>query len=76
MSDLDDLMNTDPLKLTKADLDAIIAYHRKVRASGIKPKKESGPKASADAASLLDTLGLSKRKEIAPPRAPSSLRRF
>lgn len=48
-NEIDDLMNLDPLGLTKdsPEIDAIIAYHRKNRAlvaSGVKPKKETGPK--------------------------------
>lgn len=49
-NNLDHLMDLDPLSLTKADLDAIITYHRNRRAeaaaNGGKAKratKESGP---------------------------------
>lgn len=41
-SELDDLMDQDPLSLSTQDLDKIIAYQRKARANfeaGIKPKK-------------------------------------
>lgn len=55
--DLDTLMAQDPLDLSKQDLDAIIAYQRKLRAqreAGIRTKK---PKDSApsklDISSLL-----------------------
>ncbi len=51
MSDLDDLMNADPLGLSDQDVDGIIAYQRRHRAmveSGVKPKKEKGPAVSLD----------------------------
>lgn len=51
MNDLDALMSEDPLKLSNQDIDSIIAYQRKIRAqaeSGVKPKKETGPKVSLD----------------------------
>lgn len=60
MSDLNDLMDKDPLSMTSADIDAIIAYHRKRRATlaagGKAPraKKETGPTVSID----LKKLGL------------------
>ena len=34
MSDLDLLMDLDPLSLSDADIDAIVAYHRNIRAKG------------------------------------------
>lgn len=46
-SELDTLMDLDPLSLTADNLDKIIAYHREARAkreSGVKPSRESGPK--------------------------------
>lgn len=49
MSDLNDLMDKDPLELSKQDIDAIIAYHRNHRANvqaGVKTKKDTGPKIS------------------------------
>ena len=47
MSELDILMDTDPLDLTADGLDKIVAYHRDARAkreSGVKATRESGPK--------------------------------
>lgn len=41
---VDILMSLDPLELTSDNIDAIIAYHRKARAGGAKPRRESGPK--------------------------------
>ena len=44
---IDDLMDRDPLSLTTDDIAAIIAYHRKARASATgerKPKREAGVK--------------------------------
>lgn len=57
MNELDRLMALDPLDLSEQDLSAIIAYHRQRRAdyeAGIKPKKETGPK--ADMAGILDAI--------------------
>jgi hypothetical protein len=56
MTDLDELMNRDPLELSAQDIDAIVAYQRKARAafeSGVKPKKEAKT-ASLD--SVMETL--------------------
>ncbi len=50
MSDLSDLMNKDPLSLTKDDLTQIVEYHRKTRENYVagvkapKAKAASGPK--------------------------------
>ena len=72
MTDLDELMNKDPLDLTKSDIDSIIAYQRRFRAdreSGVKVKRGSdGPKKKLDLAAL----GLIK------PKAPEATikRRF
>ena len=45
---IDELMSLDPLSLTSDNIDAIIAYHRKARASAIPGKRpakgDSGPK--------------------------------
>ena len=46
-NEVDSLMDLDPLSLTAANIDDIIAYHRRNRANaaaGIKAKKETGPK--------------------------------
>lgn len=56
MSDLDELMDRDPLELSSQDLDAIIAYQRKHRANleggKGKAKKEQGPGLKLDLAAL------------------------
>lgn len=55
MSDIDDLMNLDPLSLSAQDIDTIIAYQRKHRANvegGSKAKRETGPKVKLDLAAL------------------------
>lgn len=44
MSDLDELMDRDPLLLSATDIDEIIAYQRKMRGGGKKAKKQEGPK--------------------------------
>lgn len=54
MNELDELMNLDPLELTRdsPELEAIIKVYRNQRANaeaGIKPKKEAGPKLNLDA---------------------------
>jgi len=46
MSDLDELMARDPVDLSSADIDAIIAFQRAERArraAGEKPKKPAAP---------------------------------
>lgn len=56
-SEIDELMDKDPMQLSKQDLDAIIAYHRKAQAnfvSGVKPKKEKGP--SVDLSGVVQSL--------------------
>lgn len=57
MSDLNDLMDKDPLQLSKQDIDAIIAYHRQHKLNiqaGMKTKKDTGPKITLG--SVLDHL--------------------
>lgn len=69
-NEIDALMDLDPDKMTKSDIDAIIVYHRNNRANaeaGIKPKKTSGPKQTLD----LSKLGLIKK----PVAVPVSRRR-
>lgn len=59
MSDLNELMDRDPLEYTKQDLDSIIAYHRRHHAqvaAGKKATKEDGPKLKID----LEALGFKK----------------
>ena len=55
MSDLDELMDRDPLELSAQDIDSIIAYQRKHRAQvagGKRAKKDDGPGVSIDLAKL------------------------
>ena len=54
---IDELMSLDPLNLTADDIDAIILYHRKARASstGGKAKKDTGPK--VDISEVMKALG-------------------
>lgn len=57
MSDLDELMDRDPLELSSQDIDQIISYQRKHRANvagGKKAKKDDGPGVTLD----LKALGL------------------
>lgn len=72
MTDLDELMNKDPLDLSDQDIDEIIAYQRKMRTqreSGIKVgKANSKPAVKLDLAAL----GLIKPKA----QAPAMKRRF
>lgn len=63
LTDLDSLMVDDPLSLSDADIDRIIAYQRNQRAAreaGIKPRKaaKEGPAMKID----LNALGLIKEK--------------
>ena len=48
------IMDKDPIALTPSDISAIIAYHRRNRESGPRPKKETGPVAKID----LNAIGL------------------
>jgi hypothetical protein len=48
-NEIDEIMNTDPLQLSKADRSKLIEYHRVYRDKierGVKPKKvlEAGPR--------------------------------
>ena len=54
---VDALMDLDPLSLTTENIDAIIAYHRKARASstGGKARKDTGPK--VDISEVMKALG-------------------
>lgn len=57
MNDLDELMSRDPLELSKADLDAIIDYHRKQRARRMAGEKVSKPaSASIDISHITESL--------------------
>lgn len=54
-NEIDLLMDLDPLEMTTANIEALIAHHRKNRANseaGIKPKKERGPEKKIDLLSL------------------------
>lgn len=56
MSDIDDLMDKDPLGLSNRDLEAIIAYHRNRRASEDAPRgraKKASPEAKAQLSALV-----------------------
>jgi len=73
-NDVDTLMALDPLELSKQDLDRIIAYQRKQRATreqGVRPKKSRGE--AAPALQLSELLaGLPK----AAPKPNTMKRRF
>ncbi len=65
-NEIDILMDKDPLELSAQDIDAIIAYQRKMRAqwdSGVKPKKEKGPGAMTGE-EIVKALGIGK--EVVP----------
>lgn len=67
-SDLDALMDRDPLSLSSQDIDTIIAYQRKQRArraAGEKVVKDTGPRKS-----LSEILG-----KTMPVAAPAITRR-
>lgn len=71
-STLDDLMDKDPLQLTKEDITAIVDYQRKARQNweaGVKPKKEAGPKPSVSLADMM------KGRLTPKPDAPKIVRR-
>lgn len=76
-NDIDLLMDRDPLSLSSADLDAIIAHQRKYRAQ----LEASGGKAKKPAAKIsLGKIDLSKlgigAKPAPAPAAPPVKRRF
>lgn len=55
MNELNDLMDLDPLNLSSQDIEKLVALYRKQRSdykSGIKPKKETGPRPSISAEKL------------------------
>jgi hypothetical protein len=54
MSDLDALMNEDPLKLSDQDLDKLIRYYRKQRGEHEEGKKitKEGPEKKVDMVAL------------------------
>ena len=67
-SELDTLMDLDPLELTAKDLDKVVAYHRESRAkreSGVKPSREAGPKLKISS-DILDGLLKDKPKAAEP----------
>jgi hypothetical protein len=70
-SDLDLLMSLDPLELTKSDLSAIVAYHRKLRA-----EREAGKGRAARAANAPKVkLDLAKLGLVATPGGGSMIKR-
>ena len=79
-SELDELMSRDPLELSAADIDSIIAYQRQQRAKretgGVRTRKPK-PEATGtiDLAALLKATG-SAPKPTLPPIKPSGFRRI
>lgn len=71
ISDIDLLMSLDPLALTKPDLSAIVAYHRKLRA-----EREAGKGRAARAANAPKVkLDLAKLGLVATPGGGSVIKR-
>lgn len=65
-NEIDDLMSMDPLDMTRAHIDGIIAYYRNRRAAPeAKAKKDRGPGLKIDR----EALGLTA------PKGPALLRR-
>jgi len=57
MSDVDDLMDLDPLGLSDRDLDAIVAYHRNRRVEpGARASKETKVTTSVDLSALIQRM--------------------
>lgn len=76
MSDLDDLMNLDPLHMTSDDIAGIVNHHRKQRvliAQGVKPKKDTGPK--TDISAIMNRLSVKLSGDLPMP-APTVKRRI
>lgn len=70
-SDIDLLMSLDPLSLTKDDLSAIVAYHRRLRA-----EREAGKGRAARAANAPKVkLDLAKLGLVATPGGGSVIKR-
>lgn len=76
MSELDELMDLDPLELAKSpeQLDKIIAYHRQRRQERIEGKGKRAKKDTGEAtAGLKDLLANMVKKNSAPkPAAPAA----
>lgn len=66
MSDLDLLMDLDPLSLSDADIDAIVAYHRNIRAKKAAGEKPTKPKVdvSATVSSILNKIKPAETKPV------------
>ena len=66
MSDLDLLMDLDPLSLSDADIDAIVAYHRNIRAKKAAGEKPTKPKVDVSSAvsSILNKIKPAETKPV------------
>lgn len=66
MNDIDLLMDTDPLSLSNADIDAIIAYHRNIRAKKAAGEKPTKPKVDVSSAvsSILNKIKPAETKPV------------
>lgn len=73
MSDLDDLMDLDPLALSDRDLDAIIAYHRNRRATDGAPKAR-GAKGTPETKAALSALvkGMTTKDSTPNSKSPGA----
>ena len=49
---IDHIMDKDPLELTKDDISTVVAYYRRQREAGPRPKKEKGPEPKIELQSL------------------------
>lgn len=71
-SELDELMSRDPLDLSSADIDSIIAYHRDLRAKkAVGEFKTSRSRKAATEPSGIDLVALVQGVSI--PKAPAPL---
>lgn len=82
-SELDELMSRDPLDLSAADIDSIIAYHRDLRAKKAageirtsRSRKAPTEPSGIDLKSLVLGVSIPKGDGPVAPAAPSILRRF
>lgn len=79
MSEIDDLMELDPLNLTKQDLDAIIAHHRNTRAREEPTTgrlRKPAPKGKVDLTALVKGMVGAKAPEAPKPAPGGGLRRL